>query len=194
MVTDAKAKLNDDTYRALGRYVVEFSGLLHALETSTVYLFGLGPDGGRTMLIEAALAGRTADPIVSAFFSVFFKRWEGQLTPEDTKIMKCLRREIGDMVTERNRLMHDAWMGKTVGGDPGPHAMSRIRVRAHGTGVEFENIDYPPEKLELLAADLGRLAGVVNGSVWYRRPGQTGPELHPRIQIIDGKVQKVPTP
>lgn len=183
-------ELNSKTCMALGQFVVAFSGVLHALETSTMYLIAPAPDGARWALLGAALADRTAAPIVASFFSVFHKRWEGSLSPEDSKILHCLRRELDDLVKQRNRLMHDAWMNRVVGGDPSPQPMSRHRVRAHGKGVEYENESYPPEKLEQIVQDANRLASVIHGAVWYRRDGQQGPELHSRMQIVDGKVQR----
>jgi hypothetical protein len=191
MATPEQEELNAKTYMALGRYVVAFSGLLHALESSTVHLIVPEPDGRKMMLLGAALSERTASPVVAAFFSVFYKHWEGQMSDDDTAVMKCLRRELEDVVKERNRLMHDAWMGRTVGGDPGPHALARHRVRAHGTGVEFESEIYPPERLAELAEDVTRLSSVVNGSVWYHRPGQRGPELAERIRVVDKRVERV---
>lgn len=188
MPSDSQLQLDNDTYRALGRFVVAFSRLLYSLETSTIHLFGLGPDGERITLIEAALAGRTASPIVSAFFSVFFKRWESHLPEEDMQVLKSLRKELDAIVQERNRIMHDAWMSTTVGGDPGPHPLTRIRTRTHGRGIEFESVSYDPGTLDDLAEDADRLSRIVNASVWYRRPRQVGPELHPRLQIINGKV------
>lgn len=188
MPTPAQEELNRQTYMTMGKYVVAFSCLLHALETSTAKLIVPEPDGRRMMLLNAALAERTAAPIVGAFFSVFFKYWEGQMSTDDAAIMKCLRRELDDVVKERNRLMHDAWLGTTVGGDPGPHALTRFRVRAHGAGVEFESDSYPPERLDMLAENVHRLSSIVYGAVWYHRPGQSGPELAERFQIVDRKV------
>lgn len=186
MTTSEQLALNDATYRALGLVVIRFAGLLHSLETSTIQLFGIGPDYKRNLLFSAALADRTAAPIVSSFISVFMQRWEGLLTERDNEIIKCLRRELDEVVRVRNRLMHDAWMYKTGGESSYP--LSLHRVRAHGKGAEYESVNYPPSRLENLAIDLERLATVVNASVWYCRPGQVGPELYPRIQIVDGKV------
>jgi hypothetical protein len=101
-------------------------------------------------------------------------------------------RELDELVKVRNRLMHDAWMTSITGGDPGPHALIRHRVRAHGKGVEYESEAYMPEKLEKLVEDANRLASVVNGAVWYSRPGQQGPELHQRMCVVDGKVRSQP--
>ena len=191
MTSKEQLALYEATYRALGLVVIRFSGLLHSLETSTIQLFGVGSDYKRMLLFSAALADRTAAPIVSAYISVFMQRWEGLMTEKDKEIIKCLRRELDEVVRERNRLMHDAWMYKK--GDESSYPLSRHRMRAHGKGVEYESVDYPPSSLEELAVRLERLASVVNASVWYLRPGQVGPELYPRIQIVDGKVVRVAT-
>lgn len=84
MAKDAQEDLNEKIYRNLGLFVVAFSGTLHALESSTVHLIKTGGDGGpeplpgsvRSVLIEAAIADRTASPIIASFFSVFFTRWK----------------------------------------------------------------------------------------------------------------------
>lgn len=179
-------KLNDDTLKSLGGFVVAFSRLLFALESSTAYL--ISPAPANWVLIRTALSDRTAAPIVASFFSVFSQRWHGSVTPEDKKILKCLRREIDEVVTERNRLMHDAWMSKTVGGDPGPHPLGRIRLRAHRNGADWESVDYLPSVLDRLTTDAERLSTAIRTATWYCRPGQSGPELDTRLEIVDGKV------
>ncbi len=118
MESKEQEELNNQIYLSLGKFVVSFSHLLHALEESTIFLFGLGPDGARTILIKAALTDRTAYPISSAFFSVFYQKW-GDFVTNDDLIMKVLRKEIQDLIEKRNRIMHDSWMGRTIGGDPG---------------------------------------------------------------------------
>jgi hypothetical protein len=184
--------LNDATSLALGRVVIAFSGLLYSLESSTVHLMAFSLDGTQRPLIQAALAERTASPIVSSFFSVFHKRWEGELAADDIVILKCLRKECDAIVKERNRLMHDAWMSKVVGGDPSPQLLSRHRVRAHGSGVDYESVDYSPETLNRFAEDIGRVSSVVTGTTFCMRPGQKGPELGPRMYVSDGKVMRLP--
>ena len=84
MESEEQIVFNQSIYLALGRFVVCFSHLLNSLEEATVWLFGLGPDGERRILIKAALADRTASPIASAFFSVFFERWGELVTEQDS--------------------------------------------------------------------------------------------------------------
>lgn len=185
----AQAELNRTTYTALGHFVVAFSAVLGALESSTIRL--LGANGRARLLIEAALADRTAYPIMSSFFSVFHAYWGDQITAGDKVVLRQLRRELTSLIEIRNRLMHDAWMSTTVGGEEGPHPLSRMRVRAHGTGVDYEIEPHPPKDLEQLAADATRLSSCVNGAVWYCRPGQVGPELEQRYAIAEGILQRV---
>jgi hypothetical protein len=186
--TDAQSQLDELTCRWLGEFVVAFSGLLYSLETSTVQLLNLPLDGKTNLLIRAALADRTSNPITSAFFSVFFQRWGGDLTAEDAKLLKHLRKEVDAIGTLRNRLMHDVWMHTSVGGEIGPHNLTRHRVRAHGTGAEYESSDCSPQHLQELTKDIHRLSSVVNASVWYHRDGQIGPELSRRLHVVNGKL------
>jgi len=189
-VTATQAELNENTYKALGRFLVAFSGVLHALEIATIQL--LAPAAGRgRMLLEAALADRTAMPIMSSFFSVFYAYWGSQVADGDKKVLQCLRRELTELIQIRNRLMHDAWMGSSVGGTDGPHPFSRLRVRAHGSGVEYEISTADPSVLEQLASDADRLTTCINCAVWYHRPGQVGPELGIRFELVQGKVQQL---
>lgn len=185
----AQAELNRTTYTALGRFVVAFSAVLGSLESSTVRL--LGANGQTQRLIEAALADRTAYPIMSSFFSVFHAYWGDKITTGDKAVLRQLRRELTSLIEIRNRLMHDDWMSTAVGGDEGPHPLSRMRVRAHGSGVEYEIEPHPPHSLEQLAADATRLSSCINGAVWYCRPGQVGPELEQRYAVVDNKLQRI---
>lgn len=188
-MTTAQAELDRTTYTALGHFVVAFSAVLGSLESSTIRL--LGAKGRAQLLVEAALADRTAYPIMSSFFSVFHAYWGDKITTGDKAVLRQLRRELTSLIEIRNRLMHDAWMSTTVGGDEGPHPLSRMRVRAHGAGVDYETEPYPPQDLEQLATDATRLSSCVNGAVWYFRPGQVGPELEQRYAVVGGKIQRV---
>jgi|ERR1043166_1001142 hypothetical protein len=193
MVSEEQQNLYDETYRALGLFVVRFAGLLYSLETSTVFLItpmGYGPEG---LLMQAALADRTAGPIVSSFFSVFYKKWEGHLTDEDIAILKNLRRELDEIVMKRNRLMHSAWMYSSGENRSDPIPLSTLRVRAHGKGMEFESKKYLPEEIDSLCDDCERLSSVVNRAVFrHFDAGQPAPNLSNRIRLEDGKANSHP--
>jgi hypothetical protein len=191
MKTEKQSQLDEETFKEIGRFVVKFSGLLQALEESTIRLFGFGPDGRRYVLIKASLTDRTANPIASSFFSVYFERWGDDLSDGDKKLLKHLRKEIEALIKERNRLMHDVWLGKTVGGESGPHELARHRLRAHGSGAEFETVDYSPQRLNELATTASRLSSVVYSTSWYSNPNQKQPELEleSRICIEKGEIK-----
>ena len=184
---ESQNHLNDATYTALGHIVVNFSLLLHTLEHSTAQYIA-GRDGGKYLLLGAAWGDRTASPIVSAFFSVFYQYWENSVSDNDGKVMKALRSEIDAVVEKRNRLMHEYWGDPSVGGEEGPHEMSRLRVRAHGKGVEYVSIDESPEGLNAFASDINGLVTIIHRIVFYFHPNQAGPEVHSRFLIENGKV------
>lgn len=75
MTTKEQEEVNEETYMALGHFVVSFSHLLNSLEDSTVYIFGVEVYLHKSLVLKAALSERTAYPITSSFFSVFFQRW-----------------------------------------------------------------------------------------------------------------------
>ena len=187
MATIEQELVNQETYLALGQFVVSFSHLLHSLEVSTVQLLDLGLDHKKSLLVKAALADRTASPITSSFFSVFFEKWGELITEDDARIMKALRTEIQSLVEQRNRFMHDAWMN-TTGGGKDSHPMSTMRVRAHGKGAEYVCLEMTPQNIKNLIDCTKRVTSVIYGSVWYSRPGMIGPEISDRFQIIDSKV------
>ncbi|ERS07369.1 hypothetical protein Q668_05405 [Alcanivorax sp. PN-3] len=111
----------------------------------------------------------------------------GEITEADDLILKALRKEIQELIEQRNRIMHDAWMN-TIGGGMDSHPMSTMRVRVHGKGAEYERVEFAPEKLSNLADTAKRLSKVVNGIVWYWRPNMHGPEVADRFEVVDGKV------
>jgi hypothetical protein len=184
-LTPEQAAIYDSTCLALGRFVMRFSGLTRSLENATAHLMG----GTGNPLVAAVLADRTAQPILKAYVSVLVKKWEGSLTNGDIRLVGRIQKEITTLIEARNRLMHDAWMGQTIGGDPGPHPMVRIRVRLHGKGLEHESTRCTPEYLHGLADDATRLAVVVNASAFYLRPGQVGPEFERRLEVGERGIQ-----
>lgn len=188
---DSQQKVTEATQLALGRFVVSYSALFYALEHSTIELLTMtadGPNGASRFLIQTALADRTAAPITSSFFSVFHLKWSGQLTPADQKILKALNKEIQALIKTRNRLMHDAWLVPTLGGSQIPQEFCLTRLKTHGSGAEYERTEYSAHHIDALAADAIRLSHVVWATTFYARDCQSGPELHPRITIVNEKV------
>lgn len=185
--------MHQNTFLALGKFVVEFSRLLHYTESATVQLIapiGTAASGAR-MLALAALADRTAYPIVSSYFSVFHQYWEEQLTPADIKILQSLRTEIEGLVTERNRLMHDSWQPVSGGGHDS-EILHKVRIRAHGKGANYEAEPYAPSSIDQLSERVRQLTDLLRAAVSYARPGQNGPELDRRMEIRGKQVYPRP--
>lgn len=182
--------LNNDIYKALGHFVVEFSRLLHSLETSTSHLICPQPNG-TMILIRTALADRTASPIITSFFSVFFKRWEGFIVEKDEKILKTLRKELDEIVKIRNRLMHDVWFCNFGQDSSDLDGLYLQRLRAHGKGANFQTNHYSTSKINELTSDANRLSHIINNIVWYHPPEPNILELYLRFKIIDNKVIEI---
>lgn len=164
-----KIELNERTFTAIGRFVVSFSGVIQALEQSTIFLMNPPAPGSRPIrnLLEAALAGRTAEPATKTFFSVFYEAWGVAITDEDKKILKALRKEINDITEIRNRLLHDIWLNGYTGNDKIPSSMGRHRVRVHGEGVEHERIKIQPEDIEELAEKAKKISQYIWRICWF---------------------------
>ncbi|MCL6618901.1 MAG: hypothetical protein K6T33_03835 [Thermomonas hydrothermalis] len=164
----------------LGKFVTSFSYLLLALEKSTITLLSPGPVGSivpetvikQRTLLRAALSDRTASPMVSTFFSVIYEKWKDNLCDGDREILKHLRRELDDVIKERNRLMHDAWFWVVKSSNQNDGVLIRERLRANGRGVEIEEQEYSLERMNDLVENVRRLAGVVLMMVWDYRSGR----------------------
>lgn len=175
----------EDTYKAIGRFVVEFSTLLASLDGGTLRLIG-GIRAIGNPLLMALLADRTALPIVSSFFAVFGECWKDRMKSEEKRLISLLRKELQELVEERNRLMHDVWMTQYVEGEPGPYDMARVRNRASKEGMEYEISDFGPNRLNGLTDDAIRLAEVVSGLAHYCGDDSTPLNLTSKI-VEDGK-------
>jgi hypothetical protein len=195
MPTDHEA-LVEELCNALGKFVMGFSGLQHDMESATTStLMGMG--GGLAdmwaspapmALIQAAFQNRTAMQIMETFFSVFHERWKEKLSEDELKLLRQLQKEIKELVEDRNRILHDAWV--TSHSADGPTDIGLFRVRVHGKGVEWTHKSMRPADLLAHAADAKRLGSIVTTCVFHLRKEMEGPTLTNRIAIVDGKVQR----
>ena len=126
----------DDLLRALGRFVVRFSWLIHSLEMETagvlqwtqrqdvIEAFNKAAGGTSLQLaLDAtgptrsaiwrqamgALSRKRAEHIINIYFAVC--RVYGNLawTDEDKRLVGAVQKEVLDINARRNRLMHDSW-------------------------------------------------------------------------------------
>lgn len=145
-------------YRELGRFFVEFSQLLHALESGTAFYLAGGRD---TRFIYAVLAGREAKAIIDAYFALCVEIGGEFWSDDDRSAMKAFRKEIERLRDDRNRFAHDTWfVGWTQQtGDgpaiPAPH--EKLQIPATKSGVEYRWGQVTVEDIREKAADADRL-------------------------------------
>ena len=187
----AQEALNEETQIALGKFVIAFSHVLVYLEHSTTQLHRLS---GNPLNEEAQakLAKKTAGPLAEEFYKAFKDYWNGSLTSTDSAVFEQIESEVNQLVEDRNRVMHDAWLTTTDACEETAQEMATLRVFAAGKRVAYEMKSRTPMVILLLAADASRLAEVVRFSVSYRPPNPIGPEMRQRIALVDGKITARP--
>jgi hypothetical protein len=127
----------DDLLRALGRFVVRFSWLIHTLETATagalqwtqrqdvIDAFNAAAGGGTNLQLVSdttdpgraaiwrqaigVLSRKRAEHIINIYFAVC--RVYGNLAwnDEDKRLAEAVQKELLEINARRNRLMHDSW-------------------------------------------------------------------------------------
>jgi hypothetical protein len=97
----------DDTYRALGRYVVEFSRLIFYMRWLIAAEIAGVEDETSHERVEIVLGDATAGPITSAFFALcaLEKDWDD----EERRIAERLENSVLAEITRRNDYAHGDW-------------------------------------------------------------------------------------
>jgi transposase len=183
----------DDTYRAIGRYVVEFSRLIFHMRAAVVAR--MSPDDQRLGML--ALGEVTAWPIAGSFFAMC--RAVTDLDEAEEKVALELGKRVGKAIEQRNDIVHGDWFVGYLsgfGGTPRDPALWRIKPSRHKG--PFKWTDYPVTDLEVLADGLHELRQLVAefGAVCLgTHPLGLGPELRsPRVRDLfifrDGAVRR----
>jgi hypothetical protein len=92
----------DEIYQALGQFFVQFSHMVHAMETDLFFIVG-----GNQQLLHAITAELTADPLARAWRSVITQTTD--LTDDEIRILSVLHTEITRPITLRNDWAHGTW-------------------------------------------------------------------------------------
>jgi hypothetical protein len=149
LVTDDEElrRLTDEAHRAIGRYVVAFSQLIYQMRIIIVY--GMTTDA---KLGELALGQATAQQIADSFFGIC--RYRGNLDSVEANIANQLQTEVGQKVTERNKIAHgEWWVGGALGGARRTLELARlVRVYPNRREGDFEQVD------QYSAADLDKIS------------------------------------
>lgn len=99
----------DVVYRAIGRFIVEFSYLQSTTELMVVHLLcpsGKEEDHRRAW---AVISGRTAKPVADSFFSLLSEVKRNEWSDEDFRVVHAVRMQFDKLIAERNRIAHDVW-------------------------------------------------------------------------------------
>lgn len=92
----------NQVHQALGQFVVEFSRMVHAMETDLYFSVG-----GNQHLFFAVTAELTADPLARAWRSIMSE--SPDLTNEDRKILSSIHDEVKVLIQLRNDWSHGTW-------------------------------------------------------------------------------------
>jgi hypothetical protein len=171
-------ELKDDSLRAIGRYVVEFSLLIATMRDIVAWYLS---EDRRSRLIGRLVLGE-ANPshTADAFFGVC--RAVGELDTEEERIAASLRSAVRKTIEKRNDVAHgDWWVGLVADDEERLEPASLVRFRpARAEGVErIERLSASDlDELSASLNSLGRLVqefGVLSLGllVWGPRPGRT---------------------
>lgn len=133
----------DDTYRAIGRYVVEYSRMLTFMRDKMTYRFARP---GEKDALEAALGEMTAYPLTNAFFASCAAI--GELDDDERKIGRSLRAQVLEESERRNDIAHGDWtVAQVVNVEPRQNYVELRRLKP----AKAREVD---QRQELLARTL----------------------------------------
>ncbi len=95
----------DDGYRALGRYVACFSGVIRRMAIGVGLYLGRPPSG--QPLSRIVLGVMTAQQVCDVYFGIV--NLVSDLDAEDKKVLKILRAQVNAAITRRNDFAHGDW-------------------------------------------------------------------------------------
>ena len=94
---------------ALGNFVMAFSRLCGILEyTAQLLMCRSGPED-LFERVATPISGLTAQPLANIVFSLIAQARLGRWTNEDLSLLKECRKELNNLIEERNRIAHDVW-------------------------------------------------------------------------------------
>jgi hypothetical protein len=164
----------DDAYRALGRYVAEFSRLIFHMRIAMS--IRLSPTGD-LRLAELALGEATAGPITSSFFAMCLLT--ADLDDDEKSIAGKLQEAVTDEIKRRNDFAHGDWW---IGWGPGTGEMSAPklgRVKPGRGKGDFKSAEQSAATLDALSDSLSELRNLVGefGDICFKQHAYH-PALH----------------
>ena len=181
----------NEIYQALGQFLVEFSRMVHSMETNLHFAVG-----GDQQLLMAVTVELTAYPLAQAWRSVMTKATD--ISDDDRKVLSGLRAEIGDLIELRNNWMHGTWFvgyGNETTTDWSKAALSRFKNTKEGVARPDGLEDLPTaDYIDSAAAHAGFVADAIStyGAIATgRRHGiiSARPSERVRVTKVDSRRQ-----
>jgi hypothetical protein len=153
----------DDAYRAIGRYVVEFSEMVRVMrELVSEYVTGGVVDShlGHMVLGEA-----TAGMIANAFFGVC--RLAGGFDADEDKVARTISKGVMSVIQTRNDVAHgDWWVGlfalSREGGGGQILDPRLVRIRPNRVAGPREERDLAVADIDALTEEVRQLTNLVD--------------------------------
>jgi hypothetical protein len=107
-VPDPIASPQDPAYRAIGRFMVEFSRVISVMQTAIPVVVGSISPGLPVRALQVAVAQDTsASDLANMFFGVCTTVVD--LTDEEKQVRNKLRKRVDELVGRRNDIAHGVW-------------------------------------------------------------------------------------
>lgn len=183
----------NDAHRAIGRYVVEFSGLMYYMRCLMAWRLTV-TGGDPQELGELVLGEAWPTAIANAFFGMC--RYVSEPDKDEERIASTLRSAVTKAIKKRNDIAHgDWWVGVAFSRDediPDPRLVRIHPVRAEGIA---KDMSVPVAELDGLSDSLEALLKlvVVFGHLCLELPvllkeGVSSADLRVRdVLVMDGK-------
>jgi hypothetical protein len=155
----------EELYAAIGRFAVKFEHVVHAMERCVSTL--LTVHGLRNAaLANAVLSGLTADPLLAIFRASLVEVRGATSGTEDDRILKALFARIRKLIESRNDVIHRMWfVGWAADTDEDFSAVTGIKFKNTGKGVEFRTLDFTKQDFDALSAEADEIARMVWGLI-----------------------------
>lgn len=131
----------NDTCRAIGRYIVEFSALIYRMRYVLSWRLTRGHDSQE--LGELAFAHAQAQFTADSYFSMC--RFDGDLDEGEQAVLSALYGAVNDVITDRNSFAHGDWWTDLVPwrtGEVDATTLQLIRMQPKRRKGAFADMDH----------------------------------------------------
>src|ERR1700752_783312 len=166
----------DPIYRAIGRFMVEFSQVVEHMRAA---LHALSMGHATNDMQRAWRAALAVVPSTATMIDMFFAVHTilVPVSDDEKHIRDLIYQDVKRLNSQRNRIAHAGWYG-----------LAAVRGTLGQEGVKIQDEEFPVAKLESLADQ----ADEVRRVVWALYSGSHGPADWPRIGdrlgVEDGRV------